>query len=121
MANTNPPMDWMSVLTAALQTGRSRSTIYRWAAKGDRLEEMRVGRRMFVRLIDSTSADKVTGVSTVSTGLDSPPDPDVPTVISTETSMSSSPTGVVVGTEQLSQSEGQHDLQFCWGTFYRIV
>src|ERR1017187_6226135 len=63
MEDKNSSQVWVSVSVAARRLDRSVSTIYRWASKGDRLQENRVGRRRYVSSADVESLLKNRAVS----------------------------------------------------------
>src|ERR1700722_17784728 len=107
--------NWMSVSMAARQLGRSLSTIYRWASKGDRWEEDRSGRPRLVRLSNAPAIGEVpTASAAASPTEEEAPGSEIPAAATVEVANSHSPIQFAVVPDLQSSSEGQRCLQFRW-------
>ena len=115
MNKIQPPPGSMSVSTTARQLGRSVSTIYRWATKGGRLEEVRVGRRRFFRLHNTAVISKANNLSADAIPSDEPiPVSDVPAAKAIASATASFSAQIAAASGLQSSGEGQRGLQFRW-------
>ena len=115
MEDKNSSQVWVSVSVAARRLGRSVSTIYRWASKGDGLQENRVGRRRYVSSADVESLFKNRAVSPEVEFPDQSaigPAPETIGAIMATISPHSDQTHL--SSESPSRHDGQRDLQFRW-------
>ena len=122
MEDKNSSQVWVSVSVAAHRLGRSVSTIYRWASKGDLLQENRVGRRRYVSSANVESLFKNRAVSPevkspYQSAMASAPE----TISAIMATISPHSDQTHLSSESPSQHDGQRDLQFRWKYIYQVA